>query len=189
MSGRLRFAWAALLVTIVVGCGGSDEPPSATATATAPVADCADLVAADSSPAQPLADLTLPCLADGEPVALDRLRGPAVVNLWASWCGPCRQELPVMQRLAQRAEGRVQVVGVVVSDRPAAAAALAEDLGVTFPAVEDRQDQLRPLIGARGVPATAFVDAEGNLRHVHDLPLEDAELAGLVAEHLEVTVE
>src|SRR5690606_9396087 len=148
MRGQRRLAWAALILTILAGCGSSsDAPPPASGT----LAGCDDLVvSAESAPARPLPDLDLPCFVGGEPVALDRLRGPAVLNLWASWCEPCRRELPVMQRFAEQADGRVEVIGIVVSDRPHAAAALAEDLGVTFPALEDRDDQLRPLIGARG---------------------------------------
>lgn len=186
--GRWRPAVAAgsLMVLLAAGCGAADAPGPAPSS---PLADCSGVAAVGRpDPRQPLPELSLSCLAGGEPVALDQVRGPAVVNLWASWCLPCRQELPVLQRLADRAEGRLQVVGVVVSDRPAAAAALAEELGVTFPALEDPDDLVRPRLGAAGVPATAFVDADGDLRYVHNLPLHEAELARLVEEHLEVTL-
>lgn len=187
MRRRWRYVSAALLLVVLAACGGDVGDEDGGSPPPSPLADCADLVA-DEQPGQPLPALTLPCFTDGEAVALDRLRGPAVVNLWASWCEPCRRELPVMQRLAERADGQLQVIGVVVSDRPAAAAAIAEELGITFPAVVDQQDAVRPRIGARGMPATAFIDGAGDLRHVHDLPLDDAELARLVGEHLAVTV-
>jgi len=186
--GRWRPAVAAGLsaVLLAAGCGAEDGPEP---TPSSPLADCSGVVAVGRpDPRRPLPRLTLSCLAGGAPVALDQVRGPAVINLWASWCQPCRQELPVLQGLADRAAGRLQVVGVVVSDRRAAATALAEELGVTFPALEDPDDLVRPQLGAAGVPATAFVDADGNLRHVHNLPLDEAELARLVEEHLEVTV-
>src|SRR5690606_472439 len=119
----------------------AEEPTPAAPSPSSPLAGCSDLLAGPPpEPEDPLPAVTLPCFSDGEPVALDQVRGPAVVNLWASWCPPCRDELPVMQRLADRAAGRLRVVGVVVSDRPAAAAALAEDLGLTFPALDDRDD-------------------------------------------------
>lgn len=194
MPRRWRPVLAAVALTaLLAGCGAgggsAGEPTPAPPSSSSPLADCSDLLAGPRpTPEDPLPALTLPCFTGGEPVALDQLRGPAVVNLWASWCSPCRDELPVMQRLAERADGRLQVVGVVVSDRPAAAAALAEDLGLTFPALEDRDDRLRPRLGAAGVPATAFVDAAGNLRYVHTMPLSETDLARLVEEHLGVTV-
>ena len=76
-----------------------------------------------------LPDLRLPCFTGGEPVGLDAVRGPAVINLWASWCGPCRKELPAFQRLAGRTGGQLHVVGVDTRDDREAAQSLAADLG------------------------------------------------------------
>lgn len=156
-----------------------------------PLDDCAGLESARPSgeePAgtgSPLPNLSLPCFTGGEPVAVAELRGPLVVNLWASWCAPCREELPALQRYADRAAGEVRVLGVVTGDRRAAAASLAEELGIRFPALEDNGERLRSELGAIGLPATAFVDSSGLVRYLHQQPgLDESTLAELVEEHL-----
>ncbi|HLV59313.1 MAG TPA: TlpA disulfide reductase family protein [Natronosporangium sp.] len=187
--------------------GPSRTDPSARPAPTEPVsplAECADLTtpppaagpragrqAGDgAAPALPdrLPDLTLPCVTGGEPVALGRLAGPAVVNLWASWCAPCRDELPALQRFADRTVGRVHVVGVVTEDTRTRAVWLARDTGVTFPAVHDVEGRLLDRLPAVGLPLTLFVDAEGRVRHLHNAPLDDRTLAALATEHLGVVL-
>jgi len=90
-----------------------------------------------------MADITLPCFAGGAAVRLGALGKPAVLNLWASWCGPCRSELPVIQRYADASGGAVAVLGVVTGDTRTAAASFAEDVGVTFPSVFDKDSAVQ----------------------------------------------
>jgi thiol-disulfide isomerase/thioredoxin len=186
---RVRTAAAVLLglALTVAGCGNAGDAAGAEEVAS-PLADCTGLTEPLGEPGdsgEPLPDLTLPCFTGGEPFQLADLRGPAVVNLWASWCGPCREELPVLQRYADRAAGRVHVLGVVTEDRRSAAASLAEDLGVTFPALEDPDALLRVELGV-WLPATLFVDSAGRVQHVLQGPLDEETLAGLVTERLGV---
>jgi cytochrome c biogenesis protein CcmG, thiol:disulfide interchange protein DsbE len=112
-----------------------------------------------------LPDLTLPCLGGGRDVHLPGLAGrPMVVNLWASWCEPCRQELPRLQEYAERADGLVDVIGVDFMDvRPDAALELARRSGVTFPLVADLDAQLRGPLRLPGMPVTLIVDADGRI--------------------------
>lgn len=170
----------------LAACDGlTTAPPDA---GTAPL-DAGTAPPADTDAVPALPELTLPCLTGGEPFPLADLRGPAVVNLWASWCAPCREELPVLQRYADRARDRVHVVGVVTEDRREAAVALAGELGVTFPSLADREGRLRAALPATGLPVTLFVDAAGRIRHRHVSGALDQEtLAGLVAEQLGVVV-
>jgi thiol-disulfide isomerase/thioredoxin len=121
-----------------------------------------------------MAALSLPCFASGPAVELARLGRPAVLNLWASWCGPCRAELPLFQQFADGSAGQVAVLGVVTGDTRAAAASFAEDRAVTFPAVFDPDSRLQhsglmPLV----LPVTLFVDAGGRVRHVEATPIKD----------------
>ena len=92
-----------------------------------------------------------------------------VLNLWASWCGPCRRELPHYQAFAEAHGSRVSVLGVDYQDtQPAAALALAEDTGVTYPLLADPQGELdgaTPLPRLVGLPFLALVDAEGRVVH------------------------
>jgi cytochrome c biogenesis protein CcmG, thiol:disulfide interchange protein DsbE len=183
-------AAALLLGLVLAGCGGGGE--AGDDRVSSPLADCTGLTEplGDPVPAaggEPLPELALPCFTGGEPFRLPELRGPAIVNLWASWCGPCREELPVLQRYADRAGGEAHVLGVVTEDRPAAAASLAEDLGITFPALDDPDGLVRAELAAVGLPVTLFVDPAGQVRYVHlGVPLDERALAELVTEHFGV---
>jgi thiol-disulfide isomerase/thioredoxin len=143
------------------------------------------LVGASSS----MPDLTLPSLTGGAPVALARLGRPAVLNLWASWCGPCRTELPEFQRLADASGDRLLVLGVVTGDSKDAASSLAADLGIAFPAVFDPDAKLQRSVAPSVLPATVFVDAHGTIQYVHATSvLNLSTLESLVRDHLGVTV-
>ncbi|HEX6872030.1 MAG TPA: TlpA disulfide reductase family protein [Micromonosporaceae bacterium] len=144
---------------------------------------------AAASTGEPLPDLTLPCFTGGEPVALARLGRPAILNLWASWCQPCRKELPEFQRLAGASAGRLVVLGVVTGDTRSSAASAAQDLDVSFPSVFDARESLRLGLARTALPVTAFVGADGRVRHV-DITgaLTFARLTELTRQYLGVEV-
>jgi thiol-disulfide isomerase/thioredoxin len=187
----MRVRAAAVLLGIAVGgCGQGGDPVDADPVIS-PLADCTGLTepppsAGPRDGGEPLPDLTLPCFTGREPFRLTDLRGPAIVNLWASWCPPCREELPLLQQYADQSAGTVHVFGVVTGDRPTAAASLAGDLGVTFPALDDPEELVRTEFAAVGLPVTLFVDPAGRVRYVHRAPLDEQTLAQLVTEHLGV---
>lgn len=138
-----------------------------------------------------LPPVTLPCLGGGQDVDLSTLRGPLVVNLWASWCTPCRTELPILQEFAETYDGRVAVLGVDFQDvQPLAALELAADSGVTYPLLADPQGDLsaaEPFPPLRGLPFLALVDADGVVAHQEYVALASVEqLEHLVDEHLGV---
>ncbi|MFC0533436.1 TlpA family protein disulfide reductase [Phytohabitans kaempferiae] len=186
---------ALVAVLALVGCGGSEEP--AAPESSPPFADCATLTAPPPAAPQvtlpgqgdPLPDVALPCFTGGQEVEVSAIRGPAVLNLWGSWCGPCREELPAFQRFADRAAGKVTVIGVDIRDSRSAASSLAEELGVTYPNLFDPSERLRAKLGITALPATLFVDRDGRVRHVYNsTALDEAELATLAAQHLGVTL-
>jgi cytochrome c biogenesis protein CcmG, thiol:disulfide interchange protein DsbE len=92
----------------------------------------------------------------------------------------------VLQRFADRAGGRVHVVGVVTQDTRARAAVFATDARVTFPALFDQDGQLLARVPAVGLPATLFVDRDGQVRHLHNAKLDEATLERFAEEHLDV---
>ena len=99
---------------------------------------------------------------------LRALRGhPVVVNLWASWCDPCRYELPFLQRTALERGTQVAFVGVNVNDARSAAQEFAAQYPMPYPSFEDPRSDVAGRYGARGLPATAFYDAAGKLVIVH----------------------
>lgn len=186
-SAARALAGAALAVLSLVPAGCTPGPGGGTVAGT-----CLPAVAATAparlGPAagEPLPELTLPCFDGSGPIPLDELSGPAVVTLWASWCEPCRAELPAFQRLAERAAGRLVVVGVNTSDDRGTAQALIDDLGLTFPMLSDERKQLLAAVGRSGLPATLFVSA-GRIAYLHNArALDDPALARLVADHLGV---
>ncbi|QNN54652.1 TlpA family protein disulfide reductase [Nocardioides mesophilus] len=137
-----------------------------------------------------LPQITLPCLGGGPAVALDRLRGPLVINLFAQWCGPCRQELPYYEQLHRRAGDRLDVLGIDYLDtQPGGALELAKDSGVTYPLLADPEGLLRTELRVRGLPGIVFVDADGRVTETTFAVVRSYdELAGLVEEHLDVTL-
>jgi cytochrome c biogenesis protein CcmG, thiol:disulfide interchange protein DsbE len=191
MSGRGRGVAAALLLAAaLVGCG-SDEP-DATAAPTAPpventTAPCPEQPDQPASGGEVLADVTVDCLGGGQ-LAFGRAQGlPTVVNLWASWCGPCREELPLVQQLADQAGDRLKVVGLVSQDPADNGRAFAADAGITMPTGVDADGDLAIEQGLRGLPYTYLLRADGSIAHLQLRPVTSlAELEGLVAEHLGV---
>jgi cytochrome c biogenesis protein CcmG, thiol:disulfide interchange protein DsbE len=109
---------------------------------------------------------SLPMLSGGGTLSSKDLRGrPVVLNFWASWCDPCRREMPALQRVHEHYEGRVHIVGVDVQDAPANAKEFANEIGVKYPlVVADSDDPLvRELNVASGLPRTFFIDERGRL--------------------------
>jgi thiol-disulfide isomerase/thioredoxin len=139
-------------------------------------------------------DLTLACLGGGPAVRLSDLRGPAVVNLFAQWCEPCRTELPFYERLHRDGKGELAVLGIDYLDtQPDGALALAEATGVTFPLLADPDGLLRPEFRIRGLPGVLFVGADGRITNDGGLPTftvirSYGQLTSLVREHLGVTL-
>jgi thiol-disulfide isomerase/thioredoxin len=131
-----------------------------------------------------LPDVTLQPLGDGDPVDLSHLRGPMVINLWASWCGPCRDELPQYQAFAQKYAGKVDVLGVDWQEtRSDKATKLARDTGVTYPLVTDPDGNLR----AQALPKLILIGPDGNIALEKYVKITSvAQLEKLVEQHLQV---
>ena len=182
-----RRACAALL-TLTAGCGGgavADGVPtpgrdggelSSTLAPEAAGGDIAALVTAAGLPPCPapaaapvveggLPDTVLECLGAGGPVRLSDLRGPLLLNVWASWCGPCEAETPVLAAFADSQGGRVPVIGVDIGDTQAAGLAAAARWGATFPSVQDPGESLKGTLRAPyvGPPATYLLRADGTV--------------------------
>lgn len=118
--------------------------------------------------AQPAADFTLKSLA-GANVRLADLRGQVVlINFWATWCGPCRQEMPVLDKLHQRYQDTgFTVLGVNVEGEAGPARELADKTGVTFPVLVDEDQKISKLYDLKAMPSTVVVDRDGKVRFVH----------------------
>ncbi len=101
---------------------------------------------------------------DGRMDSLARHRGQIVlVNLWATWCTPCREEMPALQRFAREQAGKVVVLGIDQGESASAAAAYAKERGVTFPILVDDQQQYGRTYAAIGLPTSVIVDRSGHV--------------------------
>ena len=177
MSARLRplpaFATLALAILLGSGCGGAgseefdgSHPDYAKALAGSP---------------PPLAALHKQGneLLDGGKNAYEKrltaLRGyPVVANIWASWCVPCRQEFPVLQKLSARYGKKVAFLGVNSEDSSDAAATFLSEVPVPYPSyTETGKDILYSVGGSGGFPDTAFYDRSGKLLFLHQGPYRD----------------
>lgn len=195
---------AAVVATVALsfaGCGLGEQPsaeprkasragpPSASPVASADLQRCPEVRQRPAGGADALPAVTLPCLGAGPDVPLSGLRGPLVLNLWASWCEPCRDEAPLFQRLHGTAGERVQVIGVDTKDRSEEAAlAFAAHRQLRYPSLYDRRG--RTLAAAKagtGLPVTLFVDRAGKVTHRKVGPYRTyGELTADVREHLGV---
>jgi cytochrome c biogenesis protein CcmG/thiol:disulfide interchange protein DsbE len=160
------------LVIAIAGCGssqggdyGGEHPDYAKALAGSP---------------PPLAALhrqaneLLPGGTDAYEARIGALRGyPAVVNVWASWCGPCRFEFPHLQQAAAQYGKRVAFLGVDSQDSADAAATFLEEAPVPYPSYEDPDEEIHDSVDAIGLPATAFYDRGGKLVYTKQGNYED----------------
>ena len=106
---------------------------------------------------------------DGPNLRLKEQRGRVVmVNFWATWCGPCRQEMPQLNRLYEKykASGFV-LLGVNVDDDQRKAAEVAGKLGITFPVLLDTDKVVSKLYDLSTMPSTVIIDRDGKVRFVH----------------------
>jgi thiol-disulfide isomerase/thioredoxin len=185
----LAAALAAL--ALAAGCTGDDRPALAT-----PPAGTAAALPGCPEPGRPttasagLPDLELPCLGAGGTLRLSRLTGtPTVLNLWASWCPPCREELPAFARLARDGGSRLRVLGVASRDATDNATAFAGEVGLPFPSLEDRAGDLGRGLRRPGLPVTVLVAADGAVVHVYQGPaLTDTTLRALVRDEFGLDV-
>jgi thiol-disulfide isomerase/thioredoxin len=207
---RLRLAAASVAVLAATGCGESgvdsstsytfdpqdanvdvDTPALRAAKAEAEIEPCPETDLGTSPAEGALPSVVLPCLGGGRDVNLADLGRPAVLNLWAQYCGPCRTEAPRFQQLHEAAGDAVLVLGVNWQDPlPGRAVAFADEYGLTYPQVADPEAATRKPLRVSALPVTVFVAADGTVRHVVYGEVESAaELVGLVDEHLGVEVQ
>ena len=139
--GGLALAVAALLISL-----GETVPPPLTRGVAAP-------------------DFEVPALSTGTPISLEGLRGQVVlVNFWATWCKPCEDEMPAMERLYRRLQpAGFELLAVSVDDDPAVVEQFRDRLGVSFPIAMDSSQEVSRLYQTTGYPESLLIDREGRV--------------------------
>ena len=128
----------------------------------------------------PLPTFTLPLLGGGELSNEDLAGRVTVINVWASWCPPCRSEAPILRRVSEDSNpDRVAFLGVIRNDDPDSAADFVEDYGLRYPNVID-DGSLSRALGVRGIPMTYVVAADGTVTAQHFGPISESRLRVLI---------
>ncbi len=168
-------ALVVVLLLSVTACG-SAAPTATTATTT-------------QLTAERLPSISLTDLDSGAAVDLAKLTGPAVINLFATWCGPCKTELPVFAQAAKALGDRVTFIGIDFADPDQQGArALAKKSGIGYQLLADPDSRLRKDLKVVGLPQTMFVDAQGTIVATERRAFDSyADLSAALNAHLGVT--
>ncbi len=153
------------IVQLAASANPTDKPPAAEAGRAAP-------------------DFHLRDLGDGAASLTDYRGKWVLVNFWASWCGPCRSEVPDLQELAQRHPNDIVILGVNQQETQEAAAKFAEEFDVTYPIVLDRSGEVSQAYRAQGLPISYLVNPKGVIVKAYRGRVTDEDLAALEAEYL-----
>jgi thiol-disulfide isomerase/thioredoxin len=170
-----------LLALSLTGCSSATKPM----TSKGEVVDCADVghVAAKAE------DTILNCLSGTEKISVESLRGPLILNVWGSWCGPCADEMPYFVEFNDQAKGKVKLLGIAVEE---AKAQDSKDFiisnGMTWPNLFDAKGITRKNFGM-GVPVTWFIDQQGTVVYKHvGVVKSTKELIELSNKYLKVSI-
>jgi len=192
MIRRRIAALAAVLLLVACGVGPTDDPgpvPDDSVPSSAPSLDLAAQKKAagiqdcpESDDAVPVVSSGLPsvilgCLGGGREVRLAGLRGkPMMINVWAQWCGPCREEAPYLSEVAATNKSKLMILGIDYNDpRPELAIEFAQLSDWAYPQLVDQDTALRVPLQIIGPPQTFFVRPDGTIAYRHTGPFTSAE--------------
>jgi thiol-disulfide isomerase/thioredoxin len=170
-----------LIALSLTGCASTTKPMASKGE----VVDCADV----SHVAVKADDTILNCLSGTEKISVESLRGPLILNVWGSWCGPCADEMPYFVEFNLKANGKVKLLGIAVEE---AKAQDSKDFiianGITWPNLYDAKGETRKNFGM-GVPVTWFIDEQGTVVYKHvGVVKSTEELIELTNKYLKVSI-
>lgn len=131
--------------------------------------------------------ITLDCLDGTDGGSINGIKGPAIVNVWGSWCGPCKEEMPILRSFYEKAQGKLALIGVDVEEASSEdGRKFVENYGITWPNLYDADGKSRAYFGI-GVPVTWFIAADGNVAYKHiGVIKSEIELISMTSKYLGV---
>lgn len=176
----LKRTFALLLLGLLTGC----DSQAAVVPTVGTVASCDSI-----SRSNVATGLVFPCLDGKSALHFSALRGPLIVNVWGSWCAPCKDEVPIIRSFYAKTKSQLQVLGVDVEEaRPSEGTAFIVENGMTWPSVIDPDGRSRGFFGM-GVPVTWFIDSKGAVVHKKIGAIQsERELRDLTLQYLNIAV-
>jgi thiol-disulfide isomerase/thioredoxin len=176
--GTSRVAFVAALALVgVASCGGDDTTvdEEAVPPAVDEIVPSLDAEAGDTLP-----DVELVPLTGGQPVSLADIEGPAVVNLWATWCAPCRREIPDFEAVYQERSDTVRFVGINIGEDADDAAAFLDEVGATYEQYLDSEGFVVTELRTATMPVTVVLAADGTISTKHLGPMDQGDLEAAI---------
>jgi len=159
-----RVSGLIILALLLTGCS-----------ATQPIQVKGEVVTCEEIEVQPGTGAPLECLGGGSAISADSIKGPALINVWGTWCEPCKQELPHLAQFFAEYGNQVGVVGIAVEEKnQEIVRKFVERSGISWPILYDANGATRAEFGM-GVPVTWFVDASGTVVHKKFGPFRSTE--------------
>ncbi len=183
---------AIAMMAVVVACTSTSTTPDASSASTLPAVRLSELDGGDHAKGK--TDEEEDDDDEGDPADVEadfdlaQYRGtPIILNVWATWCTPCRTEMPVLQAAQDRFDGKLQIIGVTDDLNREAAIDAASQAGVSYPLLVDDDGRLQSDLGITGLPATVFLDGSGQILELHAGALDAAGLDQLIGTHYGLT--
>jgi len=131
--------------------------------------------------------ITLDCLDGSDGASINEIKGPAIINVWGSWCGPCKEEMPVLRSFYEKVQGKLALIGVDVEEASIEdGRKFVENYGITWPNLYDADGKSRVYFGM-GVPVTWFIAVDGSVAYKHiGVIKSEKELISLTLKYLGV---
>jgi len=131
--------------------------------------------------------IMLDCLDGTDGASINGIKGPAIINVWGSWCGPCKEEMPILRSFYEKAQGKLALIGVNVEEASIEdGRKFVKNNGITWPNLYDADGKSRAYFGM-GVPVTWFIAADGSVAYKHiGVIKSEKELISMTSKYLGV---
>ena len=146
-------------------------------------------IAKQSASNIPVLNIELPCTDGKSSLILNEVRGPAIINAWASWCDPCREEIPVFKEISQLSSGKIQIIGIDVEERKKEDGInFAAEMGMSWPQLFDQDGRTKAAFGM-GIPVTWLINDKGEIVYEKVGPIKSIEqMKDLVQHFLQINL-